>query len=74
MTKESTYEKCKKSAIEKNIAGERLNKLEKAAIEGKWYFNMVIPHDVIEQIVKKASDAGIKPSELVSLWIMRGLR
>lgn len=74
---ELSSDKHRKKAIEraekKIIDGLTLSGAEQAAIDGKWFFTVCLPTEVIGQILALADKSGVKPGDIVSAWVMKGL-
>jgi len=73
MREHEQFEMKKKIALRKVERKEQLKPAEKIAYDNKWYFSIVLPISVIEQIVVMAEQYNVKPSEIAEVWIMKGL-
>lgn len=73
MTHEETYQKRRTDGLKKQEKGSPLKPSEKVAIEGKWFFTVPLPIEVIEKILRIAEKHDVRPSQIAEVWIMKGL-
>jgi len=68
-----SFFKALESAQKKKASGEPLKESEKTALKGRWYFNFTLPLPLYEQLVEKALQENLKPSQLVEDIILQHL-
>lgn len=73
MTHEETYHKKRKDGLEKQKNKQPLMPSERVALEGRWYFTIPLPMEVIEEILVIAEQHDVRPSQIAEVWIMKGL-
>ena len=68
------FQKKKAKAQQKQKKGMLLNNSESIAIKDQWFFTIVLPIEVIDQIVSISEKYGVKPSDIGTLYISQGLQ